>query len=162
MKKSLLAVPAILALLLAGCSTSPADRGYDPILEFDAKTIQGESFDAGVLSGQDTLIWFWTPWCAICAQESQDIRELQEAHPDVQFLGIAGYGTQDEMLNFVDRTGTDAFVHLADNDGALWANFQVPIQPSLVVINQDGQAELHVGPATREVAEELLQEILDN
>lgn len=162
MPKMFRALALLLPLALTGCASVAEESGYQPQLEFQAQTISGDQFESSTLTGQDTLIWFWTPWCAICAQESADIKELQAANPEVQFIGIAGYGTRTEMQDFVDRTGTDQVTHLADTTGELWANFQVPLQPSIVVLNQDGAAQLHIGPATREVAEQLLDSILDN
>ncbi len=156
------AASLLLILGLAGCASSAEESEYKPQLEFEAQTVAGEKFESGTLTGTDTLIWFWTPWCAICAQESADIKELQAANPEVQFIGIAGYGTRGEMQDFVDRTGTDQLAHLVDTNGELWANFQVPLQPSLVVLNQDGAAQLHIGPATRDVSPQLLDSILDD
>jgi thiol-disulfide isomerase/thioredoxin len=162
MKKALPAAILLLILGLTGCASVAGESGYQPQLEFEAQTVAGEKFASSSFSGKDTLIWFWTPWCAICAQESADIKELQAANPEVQFIGIAGYGTRGEMQDFVDRTGTDQLVHLVDTNGELWANFQVPLQPSIVVLNQDGAAQLHIGPATREVAQQLLDSILED
>jgi thiol-disulfide isomerase/thioredoxin len=162
MLKVFTAATLLLILGLAGCASSAEESGYQPQLEFEAQTVAGEKFESGTLTGTDTLIWFWTPWCAICAQESADIKELQAANPEVQFIGIAGYGTRGEMQDFIERTGTDQLVHLADTTGELWAHFRVPLQPSIAVVNQDGAAQLHIGPATKEVAQQLLDSILEN
>lgn len=143
-------------LLLTGCASQP---GYQPELSFEAKTISGESFAGSTLNGQDTLIWFWTPWCAICARESQDIAALQKQYPDINILGIAGYGTAEEMIGFTERTGTENIVHLNDSTGQLWAGFEVPIQPSVVIIDELGNATLKIGPSSRLELEELLDEL---
>lgn len=155
-----LALVSASMLVLAGCGG--AEPGYQPSLEFEARTISGEQFEGSSITGQDTLIWFWTPWCALCARESQDIVALREKYPEVNFIGIAGYGTAEEMAAFTARTGTEGIVHLNDASGELWANFEVPIQPSAVTIDAEGTATLKVGPSTEDELEEMLEALIND
>lgn len=147
-------------LVLTGCTVESQQPDYQPILDFETTTIEGQAFSGADLQGGNVLIWFWTPWCAICAQESNDIRELSAQYPDVRFIGIAGYGTTAEMQDFVNRTSTAHLVHLNDATGELWTGFAVPIQPSVVTVNESGTATLRVGPSTRSELEDLLAELV--
>lgn len=122
------------------------DSGTLP--EFTAETLSGEDYSSSTLSENGALIWFWTPWCAICAQESADIVAIAESNPDLLIIGIAGYGSQDEMTAFTTRTKTNNLAHLNDSTGALWSAFQVPIQPSLVAVNRAGELRLKIGPSS--------------
>lgn len=155
-----LAQLAITALVLTGCTS--AESGYQPTLEFEARTISGEEFAGSSIAGQDTLIWFWTPWCAICARESQDIVALKAKYPEVNFIGIAGYGTAEEMTDFTRRTGTEEILHLNDATGELWTGFEVPIQPSAVTIKADGTAILKVGPSSKAELEQMLEALVND
>lgn len=147
-------------LLISGCSqTSSVENEYKPELSFEAETVFGDTYDFEQLEGKDTVLWFWTPWCAICAKESQDVAELQKEFPEVEFLGIAGQGSAAEMRQFVERTGTEGFTHLADTTGEIWANFSVPIQPSLVTVDSEGRPTLHVGPSTKSELRQRIQKL---
>ena len=159
MKKSLVTMALAGTLLLTGCSSAPS---YQPDLQFQANDIGGNNFDASELEGKDVLIWFWTPWCAICARESQDIASLQKQYPEVTFLGIAGYGTALEMQGFVERTGTDSMIHLNDSNGELWTRFEVPIQPSIVSIDASGEATLKVGPSNKLELEQIMGDLVND
>ena len=41
----------------------------------------------------------------------------------VAFLGIAGLAPGDQMLEFIERTGTGGFPQVADHSGDLWTDF---------------------------------------
>lgn len=146
-------------VFLAGCAPENQRSDYEPLLDFQATTLEGEPFAGTDLRGENVVIWFWTPWCAICAQESNDIRELSAQYSDVRFIGVAGYGAQSEMQDFVKRTSTGGFTHLNDATGELWTGFGVPIQPSVVTLTKSGQATLRVGPSTRWELENLLAKL---
>lgn len=160
MRQAVSSCALALLVFLTGCSAESQQSDYQPILDFEATTIEGHAFSGADLAGDNVLIWFWTPWCAICAQESNDIRELSAQYPNVRFIGIAGYGSTAEMQEFVDRTSTTQLVHLNDATGELWTGFGVPIQPSVVTLNESGTATLRVGPSTRTELEDLLAELV--
>ena len=150
LRKNIRPVIAIsaLVLLLAGCAATLPGKDSGQLPEFSAQTISGENYSSAELADRGALIWFWTPWCAICAQESADIVALTKANPDLLVIGIAGYGSQDEMTAFTQRTNTAYLTHLNDETGALWSAFQVPIQPSLVAVNRQGELRLNIGPSS--------------
>jgi hypothetical protein len=56
----------------------------------------------------------------------------------VTFLGIGGQDEVEAMREFVERTGTDGFTHLVDEDGALWRRFGADIRSSFLFIDDDG------------------------
>jgi peroxiredoxin len=137
-----------IALLLTGCAATLPGKDSGQLPDFSAQTISGENYSSAELASEGALIWFWTPWCAICAQESADIVALTEANPDLLVIGIAGYGSSDEMVAFTERTNTTGLTHLNDETGSLWNSFQVPIQPSLVAVNSKGELRLNIGPSS--------------
>jgi hypothetical protein len=59
----------------------------------------------------------------------------------VTFLGIGGQAEAEEMQPFIDRTGTDGFTHLVDEDGSLWSQFGADIRSSFLFIDDDGSVQ---------------------
>ncbi len=68
----------------------------------------------------------------------------QQFGNDVNFVGVAGRDSVEEMLTFVNDTGVNGFSHIADADGEVWGTYGVTSQPAFVFINDDGSAELLV------------------
>ena len=67
----LAAIIVSLGLVAAACAGSedtgepvpaPGDAPIEDALAFSATTVDGTTFDAGELAGQDVLLWFWAPW----------------------------------------------------------------------------------------------------
>ena len=59
------------------------------------------------------------------------------------------------MQDFVDRHGI-TFQNVIDDDGSLFARFQVPVQPGWVFVDADGEATTSLGAKEpSELADEL-------
>ncbi len=59
-------------------------------------------------------------------------------------VGVAWNGTDADMRSF-ERVHRLSFRSLRDDTGALFARFQVPVQPAWVFVGSDGRPDLHVG-----------------
>ncbi|GAA0520313.1 thiol:disulfide interchange protein [Paractinoplanes deccanensis] len=140
------------ALLAAGCGApeeqttaawDPPDPGATAApatLAFTGKTLDGKPYDARVLAGLPTVLWFWAPWCATCASEAQSVRDLEEQYRGkVNFLGIAGLGDNKAMHQFVDDFELSAVPHLDDQAGAIWKKFKITQQSLYVVLDKTGK-----------------------
>lgn len=46
------------------------------------------------------------------------------------------------MLDFIERTGVNAFPHIDDNGGEIWARFGVSQQRTYAYVNDDGTFRL--------------------
>ena len=46
------------------------------------------------------------------------------------------------MAAFIDDLGVDAFPHISDDDGSIWADFGVTSQPAFAFINDDARVEV--------------------
>lgn len=73
----------------------------------------------------------------------------------VDFVGVAWFGSDDSFQGFVDRHGL-TFPQVSDDDGVVFARFEVPAQPALVIISPDGEVQTLFGA----VDEELLDDII--
>lgn len=111
-------------------------------LDFTAAQVSGGQFDARGLAGQDVVLWFWAPWCTVCAGSAADVDAAVKAHPDVEFVGVAGSSSDlSSMQSFVDQHNLTTFPQLADTDGSLYTRFGVTQQHTFVLVSADGEAK---------------------
>jgi peroxiredoxin len=127
-----------------GPSASPA-TGVPAVLDFRATTVDGTAFSGADLAGHRTVLWFWAPWCTVCARAAADVkRDAAALGPDVRVVGVAGLSSDAAgMRGFVDRGGLQSMTHLADTGGDLYARFGVTQQDTFVLIRPDGTVSRH-------------------
>ena len=88
---------------------SLASASVVPAALVGATTIDGQPFDANVLAGRPTVVWFWAPWCVICRREAPNVVTIASRYAGkVNFVGVAGRGKAPEMRDFVKETHTEA------------------------------------------------------
>ena len=94
-------------------------------LAFRATTVDGTAFAGAELAGKKTVLWFWAPWCTVCARAAAGVKDAATAlGPDVRVVGVAGLSTDAaDMRRFVDRGGLQSMTNLADTTGDLYARF---------------------------------------
>lgn len=133
-----------------GTETAPPSPSFSPSppvpsqLAFTAKTVSGESFEGAAVAGQDTVLWFWAPWCTICARSAPTVKAAAEANPEVTFVGVAGLSSDaGAMEAFVDRHEVGELTHLADTGGDLYTRFGVTQQHTFVLVDADGSVTTH-------------------
>ena len=115
-----------------------------PKLAFTAATVGGGSFDGRTLAGRNTVLWFWAPWCTVCARSAAGVREAAAMTPGVTFVGVAGLSSDsDAMKAFVQRHGVADLTHLADTGGDLYTRFAVRQQHTFVLVGADGKVSSH-------------------
>jgi len=119
----------------------PAEKPAVPAtLRFTGKTLDGASFDAATMAGKPTILWFWAPWCATCAQEAQSIADLvTDYRGRIGILGIAGLGDNKAMHKFVSDLDVGDVPHLDDQAGLLWKKFGITQQSTYVLIDAGGK-----------------------
>jgi thiol-disulfide isomerase/thioredoxin len=128
---------------VAGLATqAPAEPGS---AAFTATTLDGEVFESSILD-PPLVLWFWAPWCTICQAEGPILAEVAaEFDGEVNFFGVAGLGTVEEMQTFVADTGTEALTHLVDDDGSIWQRFGVAATPSHILVDRAGEVDVEAG-----------------
>ena len=62
----------------------------------------------------------------------------------VHIIGVAWNGSEQSMQEFGTKHQL-TFANIKDNDGLIFAQFEVPYQPAWVFIRQDGTSETNVG-----------------
>jgi hypothetical protein len=118
----------------------------DALTAVDVET--GEPVDSLLVRGQDTMIWFWASWCAVCEAESGAIVNAM-AEPDwpegVTMIGVAGLSDAEQAKVFVDDHGVGGFRHVYDTDGSIWELFGVTGQPAFAYVDDDGTFTVQQG-----------------
>ena len=114
-------------------------------LAFRATTVDGTAFAGSELAGKKTVLWFWAPWCTVCARAAAGVKDAAAAlGPDVRVVGVAGLSTDAaDMRRFVDRGGLQSLTNLADTTGDLYARFGITQQDTFVLIAPDGTVSRH-------------------
>ena len=136
----------------AGASPSPTTSAtatsaatVPAALAFRATTVDGTAFAGAELAGKKTVLWFWAPWCTVCARAAAGVKDAATAlGPDVRVVGVAGLSTDAaDMRRFVDRGGLQSLTNLADTTGDLYARFGITQQDTFVLIGPDGTVSRH-------------------
>lgn len=128
-------------------------------LDFTVATVDGGTFDGADLAGGPAVLWFWAPWCVVCAGQAAEVSALaQEYDGRAAVVGVAGLdGSVDAMRDFVARTGVAGLVHLADVDGVVWRRFGITAQSTFVVLDRTGAVVARDLPGPEQVREWLPQ-----
>lgn len=176
-----LLVPAILILLVSGCSSDQAgaaDSGFvagdgsivvlDPSQRTIAPavtgvTLDGQSFDLAALRGEIVVLNVWASWCAPCRSEAPTLQALWTELQDdgVRFIGLDTRDSSAAAQAFIDRFGI-TYPNVVDEDGRIQLLFRdtLPPQaiPSTVVIDEQGRVAARL---LGEVSEASLRGVID-
>lgn len=93
-------------------------------------------------SGTPTLLWFWAPHCVFCRREAPDLLAFAERHRgEIAVLGLGAQDSLDEAYDFLDDTGTGGLTMVWDRTGRSWVHFDVTNQPTVVLLDGDGDVQ---------------------
>ena len=76
----------------------------------------------------------------------------------VRIIGVAWNGSEESMQEFVTKHQL-TFANIKDNDGLVFAQFDVAYQPAWVFIKQDGTSETNVGAMDEVTLTEMLEKL---
>ncbi|MBG0851130.1 redoxin family protein [Streptomyces spinoverrucosus] len=125
----------------AASNGSGAEGAQVPkVLNFSATTVDGKPFDAKMLAGKPTVLWFWAPWCPTCkGQAAETAKVAADNAGKVNVVGVAGLDKNAAMRDFVADTGTGSFPHVSDENGEVWKRFEVTQQSHYVILDKTGK-----------------------
>jgi len=132
-------------------------------LDFEAPTVDGETFQGASLLGQDSVLYFWAPWCTVCRAEAPSLPGLaDEFDGQATFYGVAGLSPDvSAMQGFVADTGTGGLTHIADTEGSIYTGFGVSSQTTFAFVNDDGTIEIVRGPINPDELRERTQALIE-
>jgi thiol-disulfide isomerase/thioredoxin len=156
---ALLATALLLTSLAAPTAFGATKKSNVKKLTFTATTVSGTAFNSKVLLGnKPSVLWFWAPWCAICANESAAMVAASQKYKNrINFIGVGALGNKPELQEFIDKTGTSVFTNIDDSSGAVWKRFGVIIQPTIIFVDRTGKITTKIGPSTANSLEKTLK-----
>lgn len=172
--RAALALALAAALALSACAATPgssdgsasstsspnASATMPAQLEFTTTTLDGEPFDGASLSGKATILWFWAAWCPSCAADSKEILAAIPELPDgVQIIGVPTTADRASMQTFAEDFGITGLTNVVDEDGSIWAAFNIPQLPSTAMIYPDGYVATLPGSLTKDQLLEIAAKI---
>jgi thiol-disulfide isomerase/thioredoxin len=147
-------VLALVSAVVVLALVSPPAAVADDRLQFTGTTLSGASFSGSSLVGKPAVLWFWTPWCPFCNAEAPSVSQVAAANPDVTFVGVAARSDIAAMQAFVSKYNLN-FTNLNDEDGSIWARYNIPWQPAYVFYRADGSSTFVNNPTAAMPQQEL-------
>jgi peroxiredoxin len=96
-----------------------------------------------------------------CNHEAPSVEAAQQRWAGkVQFIGVAWYGDDRSFQGFVDKYGL-TFPQISDNDGEVFARFDVPYQPAMAVVDKSGVVHVSLGAVEQDALDAALQAAVD-
>lgn len=133
---------ALIAVVFIGVSAYQElgmleENGTQPAPYFSLPTLanQDQRINLNELKGQQTVVYFFAPWCSICKYSMPNLDKLYK-QDKLNAIAIAlDYSSQQEITAFTDKLALSMPVLLGDHSVA--SNFKVKAYPTYYVINED-------------------------
>ena len=101
-------------------------------------TLAGEEYNLKDASGRPALIYFFAPWCKICAASADNLARLRRWR-DADELEIVAvgldWGTREEVRDYAERHGLDITVVLGNAEVA--RQWKIQAFPSYYVLDRN-------------------------
>ena len=126
----------ILAGVIAYQSRNLLPANAHPAPELSATTLDGDLFDLEVDAAPATLVYFFAPWCKICAASSSNINMLRRmrGEQDLRVVMVAlDWQSKDEVQAYADRHEISVPVVLGNSKIA--SDWNIYAFPTYYVLN---------------------------
>ncbi|WP_295905266.1 TlpA family protein disulfide reductase [uncultured Bdellovibrio sp.] len=108
---------------------------------FEAKDLDGQSFELKSMDGKVVILNFWASWCGPCIEEVPSLIKLvKEFKGDVQLIAISGDSKLEDIQVFMKSFPElkDANIKIVwDQDRAFMKQFQISRLPESMVLGKD-------------------------
>lgn len=128
------------ALLVLAAFTTVAVAGVrEPAPPFTARTLTGETFTNGSLSGQVVLLQFWTTWCQYCRRDQPVVDNIDRDLSDKGLVVLAVNVGESEhtVRKYLEERPRSCRVVLTE-DTNLVATFRPSAFPAYIIIDRNG------------------------
>ena len=116
-------------MLAAGGQPAPGLRGT---------TLSGEPYDLADAGDRPALVYFFAPWCKVCAASAGNLDRLRRWRDgsELEIVAVAlSWGSVDEVHEYVERHDLELPVVLGDSGIA--GDWQIYAFPSYYVLDSD-------------------------
>jgi peroxiredoxin len=103
-------------------------------------TLAGQLYDLEEARAKPALVYFFAPWCGICAASSGNLNRLRRWRDtdEIEIVAVAlDWGGAHEVREYVERHDLDVTVVLGDANVA--RQWQIQAFPSYYVLNREHQ-----------------------
>ena len=110
----------------------------DPAPALRGVTLAGESYDLADAIDRPALVYFFAPWCRICAASTGNLNRLRRWRDvdDIEIVAVGlDWSTFEEVRDYVERHELNVTVLLGEADvGRQW---KIQAYPSYYVLNSE-------------------------
>jgi len=106
--------------------------------ELRGTTLTGQPYDLQDASARPALVYFFAPWCKICAVSSGNLNRLRRWRDteEIEIVAVAlDWGAAEEVRDYVERHELNITVVLGDANIA--RQWQIQAYPSYYVLNSE-------------------------
>lgn len=131
--------------------------------ELGAEPMARDEVSLEELRGKVVVLNFWASWCLACRDEHHPLSEIATLYRDrgVVFFGVLYNDTPDKARRWIREMGGQSYPSLIDPGSRTAIDFGLYGVPETFFIDQEGKvAYKHIGPVTRSLLIEKLEEIL--
>lgn len=104
--------------------------------ELRGTTLGGEPYDLQDAASRPALVYFFAPWCRICAASAGNLNRLRRWRDpdDIEIIAVAlDWESADEVRDYVERHALNVTVVLGD--AAVARGWQIQAYPSYYVLD---------------------------
>ncbi len=95
-------------------------------------SLEGKTSTFAPVSGKQTLIYFFAPWCSVCRASINNLEYVNQQTTQVVIIAL-DYADQNEVQRFVDDVDLKLPVYLGYND--MKSLFQISAYPSYYLLD---------------------------
>jgi peroxiredoxin len=106
---------------------------------FELRDLGGRTWNAASLAGKTTVLYFFAPWCGVCAASSPQLRWFDRwAGHDVQVVLVGlDWSSPDELAQYAARHELTLPILVGGRQTA--ADYRVPGYPTYYVLDRSGR-----------------------
>ena len=86
------------------------------VFAIEADDLTGQSISLESYQGKALVLNFWATWCPPCVKEMPELEALSQAHPEVQFVGLA-IDTQRNVKRFLEKVPVNYAIYVTGHRG---------------------------------------------
>lgn len=133
-----------------------------PVPEFRAATLSGDTVTSAELRGEAVVLNFWASWCVPCRQEHPVLRRAERAWDDdpARVVGVVYQDSRTAARRYMDRLG-GSWANLVDPQSRIAIDFGVYGVPETFFLSPDGTvAKKHIGVLTWDLVRSTVDSLL--
>jgi peroxiredoxin len=129
---------AVFVVLTAYQTRNMLSAGGQPAPPLNGITLAGEAYELAAAESRPALVYFFAPWCKICAASADNLNRLRHWRDEsnLEMVAVAlDWGNADEVRAYVERHELDITVVLGDANVA--RDWQIYAFPSYYVLDSE-------------------------